>query len=129
MFKFGVDTFIWTENFSEKDLWILDKSKELGFKTLDIAIAHPESFPTDAVTTRKNALGLELVTTTTLNRTTNIIAPDPAVRANGVKALKTLVDINVALDSKILGGVNYAAWGCLTGKPRTQQEWDWSITA
>jgi hypothetical protein len=32
MFKFGVDTFIWSENFGEKDLWILDKSKELGFK-------------------------------------------------------------------------------------------------
>ncbi len=129
MFKFGVDTFIWTENFGEKDLWILDKSKELGFKTLDIAIAHPESFPTDAVKSRKNALGLEVVTTTTLNKNTNIIDPDPAVRANGVKSLKTLVDINVALDSKILGGVNYAAWGYLPGKPRTQQEWDWSISA
>ena len=43
MFKFGVDTFIWSENFKEADLDLIDKAKELGFEVLDIAIAHPES--------------------------------------------------------------------------------------
>ena len=28
-FKFGVDSFIWAENFSEKDLWVIEKAKEL----------------------------------------------------------------------------------------------------
>jgi D-psicose/D-tagatose/L-ribulose 3-epimerase len=40
-----------------------------------------------------------------------------------------LVDINCELGSKIQGGVNYAAWGYLTGKPCTEQEWEWSVTA
>ena len=43
--------------------------------------------------------------------------------------MKTLVDINNTLGSKILGGVNYAGWGCRTGKPRTKQEWNWSVEA
>ena len=30
MFKFGVDSFIWAEVFTEKDLWIIPKAKELG---------------------------------------------------------------------------------------------------
>jgi D-psicose/D-tagatose/L-ribulose 3-epimerase len=129
MFNFGVDSFIWTESFSEEDVWILDKAKELGFDTLDIAVAHPETFPVDLVKQRKDALGLELVTTTTLNRDTNLIDPDASIRDKGVRSLKMLVDINVALDARILGGVNYAAWGYLTGKPRTQQEWGWSVNA
>jgi len=129
VFKFGVDSFIWSENFSENDLWIIPKAKELGFKTLDIATAHPETFPTQAVKARAAETGIELVTTTTLNEKTNLICPDPAVRAKGVESLKLLVDINIELGSKILGGVNYAAWGYLTGKPRTDQEWDWSVTA
>ena len=129
MFKFGVSTFIWTENFGEKDLGVLDKAKDLGFEVVDIFIAQPETFPTQLVKERKDALGLEVVTTTTLSEETNIIDPDPRVRASGVRSLKSLVDINVALDSKILGGVNHAAWGYLTGKPRTEQEWDWSVTA
>ena len=43
-FRFGVDSFIWTEVFSEKDIWILPKAKELGFDVVDLAIAHPESW-------------------------------------------------------------------------------------
>ena len=129
MFKFGVDSFIWSENFSEKDLWIIPKAKELGFKTLDIAVAHPENFPTKAVKEKLSEVGIEIVTTTTLNEKTNIISPDPVIRANGVRSLKLLVDINMELGSKILGGVNYAAWGYLTRKPRTEQEWEWSVTA
>ena len=47
--RFGVDTFIWSEVFSEKDLWVITKAEELGFSTIDIAIAHPETFPTALV--------------------------------------------------------------------------------
>ncbi len=129
MFVFGVDTFIWSEVFSEKDLWIIRKAKELGFTPLDIAVAHPERFPTQKVKEVASEVGMELVTTTTLNANTNLISPDPQVRARGVQSLKTLVDINKKLGAKILGGVNYAGWGCLSGKPRTEQEWDWSVKA
>lgn len=129
MFALGVDTFIWSENFSENDLWIIRKAKELGFTPLDIAVAHPEQFPTQRVKQTAAEVGIPLVTTTTLNASTNLISPDPQIRARGVKSLKKLVDINNELNAPIIGGVNYAGWGCLSGKPRTQQEWDWSVTA
>ena len=129
MFKLGVDSFIWAEVFEEKDLWIIPKAKELGFEVVDLAIAYPDRFPLDAVLKEKKKTGIEIVTTTTLQNDGNLISPDPAVRKNGVRLLKKLVDINNALGSKILGGVNYAAWGYLTKKPRTNQEWDWSVTA
>ena len=41
MFKIGVATFIWTENFTEKELFIIDKASELGFDAIDICISHP----------------------------------------------------------------------------------------
>ncbi len=126
MFKFGVDSFIWSELFSEKDLWIIPKAEELGFEVIDIAIAKPEEFPTQLVKEKLKQTNLEIVTTTTLNEATNPISPDPEIRKNAVKSMKKLVDINVELGSKILGGVNYAAWGYLTRKPRTEQEWEWS---
>ena len=128
-FKFGVDSFIWTEDFSDKDVWILPKAKELGFEVVDLAISHPEKFPLDNVLFAKCETGLELVTTTTLGADTNLISPIPEVRANGVRHMKLMVDINRAIGSKILGGVIYAGWGCLTRKPRTEREWDWSVTA
>jgi len=129
MFVFGVDTFIWSENFTEKDLWIIRKAKELGFTPLDIAVAHPEKFPTKRVKQEAAEVGIDLVTTTTLNKDTNLISSYPKVRARGVASLKKLVDINNELGAPILGGVNYAGWGCLSGKPRTEQEWEWSVKA
>lgn len=129
MFKFGVDSFIWSENFSKEDLWIIPKAKELGFETIDIAIAHPETFPIQLVKEKIENVGIDIVTTTTLSKETNLISPDTQVRENGIKNLRLLVDLNIELGSKILGGVNYAAWGYLTGKPRTEQEWNWSVNA
>jgi D-psicose/D-tagatose/L-ribulose 3-epimerase len=129
MFKFGVDTFIWSEAFSEKDLWVIPKAKELGFEVLDISISKPDSFPTQLVKEKIKETGLEVVTTTTLGKETNLISDDPAIRKNGIQFMKKLVDINVELGSPIIGGVVYAAWGYLSGKPRTQQEWDWSIAS
>jgi D-psicose/D-tagatose/L-ribulose 3-epimerase len=126
-FRFGVDTFIWTENFTEKDLWIIRKAKELGFTPLDIAIAHPERFPTHKVKAAAAETGIDIVTTSTLNENTNLISPDEKIRAAGIKSLKTLVDINYRLGSKIMAGVIYAGWGCLSGKPRSEQEWRWSV--
>lgn len=125
--KFGVDTFIWSENFGEKDLWIIPKAKELGFEVVDFAISNPFTFPTEAVLEKLKEVGIECVCTTTLTAKTNPISPDPAVREEAVKAMKKAVDICNTLGSPILGGVNYAAWGYLTRKPRTEQEWDWAV--
>jgi D-psicose/D-tagatose/L-ribulose 3-epimerase len=38
-----------------------------------------------------------------------------------------MVDINVEIGSNIIAGVIYASWGYITGKPRTEEEWRWSV--
>jgi len=127
MFKFGVNTFIWTEEFTVKDVPLLDKARELGFDVLDIGIMNPDNFPTKKVKEKAKETNIELLTMTALLEHINLIDPSPDVRKNGIKFLKRLVDINVEIGSKIIGGVNYAAAGYLTGRPRTQNEWDWSV--
>ena len=128
-FKFGVDSFIWAENFGEKDLWVIPKAKELGFEYLDLAIAHPETFPLEKAKAAIDKCGIIPVTTTTLGKDNNLASGDAGIRAKGVESLKLLVDINYALGSKILGGVNYAGWGCLSGKPPTEREYEQSADA
>ncbi len=125
-FKFGVDSFIWAEDFGEKDLWVIPKAKELGFDYLDLAIAHPAKFPLEKAKAEIDKCGIIPVTTTTLDAKTNIASEDAAVRRQGVDSLKKLVDINYRLGAKILGGVNYGGWGCLSGKPPTEREYDLS---
>lgn len=129
MFKFGVDSLIWSESFSEKDLWLISKAKEAGFDTVDFNISDPETFPVDQVKKKVSEAGIEAVTSYGLPKDANTISPDRKTRERGVELLKKVIDINIELGSKILGGIPYAAWGYLTGKPRTEQEWDWSVEA
>lgn len=126
-FKFGVDSFIWAESFQESDLWIIEKAKEIGFEVVDFAISNPYTFPTKAVKAELERVGIDCVCTTTLTLETNPISPEPKIRRAAADAMKKCVDICNELGSPILGGVNYAGWGYLTKKPRTQQEWDWGV--
>lgn len=125
--KFGVDSFIWSENFSEKDLWIIEKAKSLGFEVIDFAIANPYTFPLEAVKSEVERVGIDCVCTTTLTFETNPISPKPDIRKAALEAMKKCIDICNYLNAPILGGVNYAAWGYLTKKPPTEQEWNWAV--
>jgi D-psicose/D-tagatose/L-ribulose 3-epimerase len=129
MFKFGVDSLIWTEEFTERDLPLIPKAKALGFDVIDINISHPERFPVKAVRNKIKEVGIEAVTTIGLPADSNPISPDPAVRKHALETLKLMVDINNEIGSRILGGVLYAAWGYLSGRCRTDEEWGWSIEA
>lgn len=126
-FKFGVDTFIWSENYGEDDLWIISKAKELGFEVIDFAISNPFTFPAEKVKKELDRVGIDCVCTTTLTEETNPISTDPEIRKAAVKAVKKCIDICNILGAPILGGVNYAAWGYLTRKPRTEEEWQYGV--
>lgn len=126
-FDFGVDSFIWSENFGEKDLHLFRKAKEIGFTTFDVFVSKPDGFPTALVKKAANDAGIKLVTTCVLNVKANPLAPDPKIQQNAVEFLKKMIDISIGLNAKTLGGVNYAAWGYLSGRPRTDDEWKWSV--
>lgn len=127
MLKFGVDTFIWSESFSEKDLFLIEKAKSLGFDVIETFISNPFTYPTKLVRDKLKNVDIEVVTATVMSKDTNFLSPDAAVRKKGVQYLKKVIDINNEIGSKIVGGVNYAGWGYLTGKCRTDDEWKWSV--
>jgi D-psicose/D-tagatose/L-ribulose 3-epimerase len=127
MFKYGVASLIWTEDFSKNGVPLIQKAKSLGFDVIDISMTNAEKFPVKAVKKAAKDAGIEVVTTIGMPKNCNLISPDPSIRKNGVNKLQNLVDINMEIDSKLLGGVIYAAWGYISGKPRTADEWKWSV--
>lgn len=129
MLKFGVDTFIWSESFSEKDLHLIEKSRQLGFEVIETFISNPFTYPTQQVKKEVKNTGIEVVTATVLGNDTNLISPDPKIRKKGIEYLKKVIDINNEIGSVIIGGVNYTGWGYLTRKCRTADEWNWSVEA
>ncbi len=84
---------IWTENFSEKDIPLIEKAKSLGFEVLNIRLPHPANFPARLVREKAKEVGLEIVTTHGLDKENNLIDPDPQIRKNGIETLKKIIGI------------------------------------
>jgi len=127
MFKFGIHTFIWSEYFSEKDLPLIGRAKELGFDAIDFGIMGPEGFPTNQVKQKIKEVGIGAASSYPGSKDANILNPDPEIRKRGIEELKKVVDINAEIGSRVIGGEIFGAAGYLTGRPRTQEEWDWSV--
>jgi D-psicose/D-tagatose/L-ribulose 3-epimerase len=125
--KYGIHQMLFTENFTEQDLPILDKVRELGFDGIEFVLFQPDSFPADAVRRHAESIGLEINTAIGLSAEHNLISSDPTTRRRGVEFMKQLVSLTQRLNAENLTGVNYAGWGYLSGKMRTQQEWHWGV--
>jgi len=125
--KYGVHCLLFSETFTKKELWILDRAKELGFDGLEITLFDPDSLPVSEIKKRTKALGLRLNTGIGLSEKHNLISPDPKTRKRGIEFMKKIVGLSQQVGAENLTGVNYAGWGYLTGKMRTQKEWDWAV--
>jgi D-psicose/D-tagatose/L-ribulose 3-epimerase len=125
--KFGIHSLLFSETFTERDLPLLDKAKAMGFDAIDIVPFDLERFPAKQVGQRAADLGLDIIVEIGMPAHANIISPNPEERDAGVELTKRLVDASVEAGARVFGGVNYAGWGYLTGRMRTEEEWRWGL--
>ena len=125
--KFGIHSLLFSETFTERDLPLLQKAKEMGFDAVDIVPFDVYKFPASQVRRRAEDLGLEIIIEIGMPAHANIISPDAPIRAAGVDLSKRLIDVSVEAGATVFGGVNYAGWGYLTGRMRTEEEWQWGL--
>ncbi len=125
--KMGVSSLLWTESFGADDVGLFEKVKSVGFDVFEICVADPFDFPVKEVQKAAVGAGVELTTISVALEDRNPVGPDAASRQKAVDFLKRMIDINMGIGSKIVGGPNYAAWGYITGSSRTDDEWKWAV--
>jgi len=124
---FGIHSLLFRETFLESDLPLLDKCKRLGFDAVEIIPFDPDNFPAAKVNQAARDLGLVVNTGYGMPAEYNIISTDTTVRRRGIDFSKRLIDLSVAAGARVFGGMIYCGWGYLTGKMRTEQEWNWAV--
>lgn len=127
--KYGIHQLLFTETFTKRELWIMDLAKKLGFDGLEFTLFDPDSLPVADVRQRSRALGLRLNSGIGLSAEHNLISPDARTRRRGIAFMKKIIDVSQRIGAENLTGVNYAGWGYLSGRMRTQKEWDWAVEA
>jgi D-psicose/D-tagatose/L-ribulose 3-epimerase len=125
--EFGIHSLLFRETFVEKDLPLLDKCKRMGFDAVELLPFDPDNFPARMVKSAAADLGLTINTGYGMPEEYNIISPDPAVRKRGIAFSKRLIDLSNEAGAKVFGGMIYCGWGYLSGKMRTEQEWNWGV--
>ena len=127
--KIGIHSLLFSETFLEKDLFRLEKLRAMGFDTVEIIPFDPQGFPAAKVRQAAADLGLDINTGYGLPADKNIISPDPAIRRAGVDLSKYLIDLSAEAGAKVYAGLIHCGWGYLSGKMRTEDEWQWSVEA
>ena len=125
--KFGIHSLLFHETFLEKDLPLLDKVKRMGFDAVEIIPFDPDGFPAAKVRRAAADLGLTINMGYGMPAEYNVISPDPAVRRRGVEFSKRLIDLSNEAGAEVFGGMVYCGWGYLTGRMRTDEEWQWGV--
>ena len=123
--KYAAHSLMWTPEFTEKDMGLFDKLKEMGFDGIELHLNHPESLPVEKIKEKMQDTGMKCTFTAALEKKNNLISPDQKIRERGIASLNELVDVVAELKGDVLSGVIYAAWGEFTGKMRTKEEWDY----
>lgn len=129
MHKYGLQLLLWTESYDASGVDLIGHAKELGFDGVEILIPDPQTFPVKETAEALKKHDMEINFAACLDEQTNSISEDSDVRKNATKFLKGAIDVAYELTGGGcgVGGVNYAAWGYFTGKPRTAQQWDWAV--
>lgn len=128
MNKLGMNLFVWTMTMDEDLSETLSFLKTSGFDFVEMPLNNPDDITKwERIGRQCTDLDLSVQTCTICSPTHSLVSPDEAVRRAGVDYLKRVVDCSAAVGSKILMGPLFAGFRTFTGKPATQQEWEWSV--
>ncbi len=134
MTKLGMNLFAWTAATHEYLSDTLSYLRQTGFDFVELPIGDTDAGPAvlakwERIGQQASALGLGVQTCAILPPDRSLISPDNEQRQAGISYLRAMVDCSAAAGSTILMGPLYAGFCVFTGKPATDEEWNWSVKA
>lgn len=123
--KFGINTLLWTAQFSESHLSLFPKIKGWGFDGVEVAtFAFDSGFPAAAIARAARDEGLEFTLCSALTGTMSLIAEDGDAAST---FLRRGIDTAVSMGATLFVGPFCAPVGQLLGRRRTHDEWSRAV--
>lgn len=127
--KFGVNTFLWTENFGSKDFKLLSEVRAHGFDGVEVSLIHPDAFDSVAIRRAMEEHGLSCTVCSVFPSGLSLIAENPGIRAKAYQHLSDCIQLVAEAGAELIAGPLYSPVGYLPGRRRTSDEWNWAIEA
>jgi D-psicose/D-tagatose/L-ribulose 3-epimerase len=125
--KYGVNTFIWEEEFGPGSLALLPRIKAAGFDGVQVPLFRPAEFPAAAVRKAFAANDLECSVCALFVDGQSLISEDASVRRVARTHIQDTVKAAAETGANFVGGPLYCQVGYLPGRRRTADEWKWAV--
>jgi len=125
--KYGLNLLVYTATFSKNQLDLVAKVADMGYDGVEIPFNDLSVL--DAPATRKacEAAGMGLTSCCVIMPGESISSPDESERKLGAERLRRMVDITAEMGGDMVAGPLYAPVGHMTGRARTEDEWNWCV--
>jgi D-psicose/D-tagatose/L-ribulose 3-epimerase len=127
--KIGINTLIWSADFTEKQVPLLPRLKAAGFDGIEVAIFNPPAFQAALVEKAAREHGLEVTACTAIPHGSSLVSEDARERQLGLDHMKAAIDGVARAGGAMLAGPFYTPVGYLPGRRRTSAEWSREIEA
>ena len=125
--KLGVNTFIWSAEFSAAQLPLLPRIKGHGFDGVEVPMFDPANFQAKDIRRGVEANGLECTVCSIIPQGRSLISADPDVRQRTRQHLRDAIEATAEVGARLIDGPLYSPVGDLPGRRRTPEEWQWAI--
>lgn len=125
--KLGVNTFIWTSEFTPAHLDLLPRIKAAGFDGVELPVAQPGTFRTTEVRRALEANGLACTVCSVILQEFNLVGADADLRRRTQQHVRDVVKVAADLGATLVDGPLYSPVGYLPGRRRTDDEWKWAV--
>jgi len=129
MVRFGIHLFLWAEQFDDSALPLIKKAKDVGFDGVEIPLMPLETIDIEKTKKELEKNDMQCLGSVGLPLDRDLTSGDEATRRRGIEYLKRCAEVVSELGGDSINGVVYTAWGKITGKSRTKEEWRLSVEA
>src|SRR4051812_11588299 len=125
--KFGVNTFIWSDQFDARVESLLPAIRERGFDGVEVPLFRPAEFPAAHIRRATAGSNLECTVCSVLTSGLSLISDDIEVRRKTRAHLSEAIVATAEAGGRIIAGPLYCPVGHFTGGRRTSDEWNWAV--
>ncbi len=127
--RIGVNTYIWSAEFTPAHLPLLPRIRSHGFDGVEIPIFKPATFPAALVRDALREHGLACTAVSAFGPSLSLIADEPETRRRTIAHLEDTIGAAAEMGASILAGPLYSPVGYLAGRRRTPDEWARAVEA
>ncbi len=125
--KYGVNTFIWSEEFGPESLALLPRIKAAGFDGVQVPLFRPAQFAAAEVRKSFAENDLECSVCAIFLDGQSLISDDAAARQVAQQHIQDTVKVAAEAGATFVGGPLYCPVGYLPGRRRNADEWKWAV--